>query len=328
MPIPDFQTLMLPLLNIAAEGTEHHIREAVNNLAAQFGLTEDELKELLPSDVDSVFDNRVGWARTYLKKAGLIQYARRGYFQITDRGRNVLSQNPPKITVSFLRQFPEFRDFHAPKKSSIDNSAQDSNENATETPEELLASEYLNLREQVESELLARVKACPPEFFERLVVRLLTTMGYGGSLADAGRAIGKSGDGGIDGVIKEDKLGLDLLYIQAKRWDAATVGRPEIQKFVGALYGRKAKKGIFMTTSTFSKDARGYVDSLDSKVILIDGAQLAELMFEYGVGVATVNTYAIKRIDSDFFEEEIPAVLGDAAGKTESEQEAVGDVNS
>jgi restriction system protein len=159
----------------------------------------------------------------------------------------------------------------------------------------------------VEAEILARVKACPPEFFERLVVKLLTNIGYGGSLADAGKAIGKSGDGGIDGVIKEDKLGLDLLYIQAKRWDNTTVGRPEIQKFVGALYGRKAKKGIFITTSTFSKEARDYADALESKVILIDGAQLSELMFDYGVGVAMVNSYVVKRIDSDFFEDEVVA---------------------
>ena len=163
------------------------------------------------------------------------------------------------------------------------------------------------MRKQVEAEILARSKACPPEFFERLVVKVLTTIGYGGSLADARRAIGKSGDGGIDGVIKEDKLGLDLLYIQAKRWDNITVGRPEIQKFVGALYGRKAKKGIFITTSTFSRDAREYAEALESKVILIDGAQLAELMFEYGVGVATVNSYVVKRVDSDFFEDEAVA---------------------
>jgi len=320
MAIPDFQSLMLPLLNIAADGKEHHIREAINSLASQFSLAEAELKELLPSGVDFVFNNRVGWARTYLKKAGLIQYTKRGYFQITDRGRTVLAEKPPKINIAFLRRFPEFLDFQAAKKTTTEEVGQTSQEqeDVTETPEELLASEYVKLRKQVEAELLTRVKACPPEFFERLVVRLLTTIGYGGSLADAGRAVGKAGDGGIDGVIKEDKLGLDLLYIQAKRWDATIVGRPEIQKFVGALHGRKAKKGIFMTTSTFSKDAREYAESLDTKVILIDGARLSELMFEYGIGVATVNTYEIKRIDSDFFEEEIPAVLGESTVKTES----------
>src|SRR5271157_4535871 len=317
MAIPDYQSAMLPLLNVAADGREHHIRAAINQLAEQFGLTEVERKELLPSGVDGVFDNRVGWARTYLKKAGLIEYPKRGYFQITERGKSVLVQHPAKIDVAFLRQYPEFVEFHAPKKIAPGTGevGGESPENGSETPEELLSSGYLKLRKQVEAELLARIKACPPEFFERLVVKVLTTIGYGGSLADAGRGIGKSGDGGIDGVIKEDKLGLDLLYIQAKRWDNITVGRPEIQKFVGALYGRKAKKGIFITTSTFSKDAREYADALESKVILIDGTQLTELMFEYGVGVATINSYIVKRIDSDFFEDEaVTSAAAEAVG--------------
>ncbi|MGA8553536.1 MAG: winged helix-turn-helix domain-containing protein, partial [Candidatus Acidiferrales bacterium] len=249
MPIPDYQTLMLPLLKIAGDGKEHHIRDAINSLAAQFGLTDEERKELLPSGVDRVFNNRIGWARTYLKKAGLIGYPERGYFQITDRGQKILAESPTKITVAFLKRFPEFVEFSTAKRSTEGESAAelDSPEASNGTPEESLAAGYLKLRKQIESELLARVKACAPEFFERLVVTLLTTMGYGGSLADAGRAIGKSGDGGVDGVIKEDKLGLDLLYIQAKRWDDTTVGSPEIQKFVGALYGKKAKKGIFIT---------------------------------------------------------------------------------
>jgi len=306
MPIPDFQTVMLPLLKMASDGKEQQIRDAINNLAVQFGLNEAERKELLPSGVDRIFDNRIGWARTYLKKAGLIDYPKRGSFQITERGQKILTQGPPKITIAVLKQFPEFVQFNTAKKSVVDGSATelDGAENSNETPEETLAAGYMNLRKQIESELLARVKACPPDFFERLVVTLLTTMGYGGSLADAGRAIGKSGDGGVDGLIKEDKLGLDLLYIQAKRWDDTTVGSPEIQKFVGALYGKKAKKEIFITTSTFSKAAVEYATGLDSKIILIDGAQLAELMFDYGVGVSTVNSYAVKRIDSDFFSEE------------------------
>lgn len=317
MAIPDYQSAMLPLLKVAADGRDHHIRAAINQLAEEFGLTDVERKELLPSGVDGVFDNRVGWARTYLKKAGLIEYPKRGYFQITDRGKLALAQHPAKIDVPFLRQYPEFVEFHAPRKitASTGEVGGEASENGTETPEELLSSGYLKLRKQVEADLLARIKACPPEFFERLVVKVLTTIGYGGSLADAGRAIGKSGDGGIDGVIKEDKLGLDLLYIQAKRWDNITVGRPEIQKFVGALYGKKAKKGIFITTSTFSKDAREYADALESKVILIDGAQLTELMFEYGVGVATINSYTVKRIDSDFFEDEaVTSAAAESAG--------------
>jgi len=302
--IPNYQTLMLPLLKIAGDGKEHTKTEALNDLAKHFGVTEDERREILPSGNQEVFDNRLGWARTYLKKAGLIQYPQRGHFQITDRVTSVLAQNPALINVAYLRQFPEFQEFHAPRSTTNDAEPHESTESLSETPEELLAAGYLRLRQQLELELLARVKACPPDFFERLVVKLLTTIGYGGSVADAGKALGRSGDGGVDGVIKEDKLGLDLLYIQAKRWDNATVGRPEIQRFVGALHGKRAKKGIFITTSTFTRDAREYAESLETKVILIDGAQLAELMFDYGVGVSAESTYVVKRIDSDFFEDE------------------------
>ena len=262
---------------------------------------------MLPSGVDRVFDNRIGWARTYLKKAGLIEYPKRGFFKATERGLKVIAKNLKKIDISFLKQYPEFRDFYGPKKASLAPAIElggDDTDGVAVTPEEALAAGYYKLRQQIESDLLTRVKMCTPDFFERLVVKLLTTMGYGGSLADAGRAIGKTGDGGVDGVIKEDKLGLDLLYIQAKRWDNTTVGSPEIQKFVGALYGKKAKKGIFITTSVFSKTAIEYASGLESKVVLIDGVQLADFMFEYGVGVATVNNYAIKRIDTDFFSDE------------------------
>ncbi len=315
MAIPDYQTAMLPLLSLAGDGKAHQIREATNDLAKKFALTGSELKETLPSGIGGIFDNRVGWARTYLKKAGLLSYPKRSHFQITERGSTVLSKNPSNIDVKFLRNFPEFLEFHAPKKSTGEQPIAESPEESSETPEELLASGYLKLRKQLESDLLARVKSSPPDFFERLVVLLLTTMGYGGSLSDAGKAIGKAGDGGIDGVIKEDKLGLDLLYIQAKRWDNATVGRPEIQKFVGALYGKKAKKGIFITTSTFSTEARDYVQGIESRVILINGAQLGELMFEYGVGVSTVNSYAVKRIDSDFFDDEAGPEMGEVSSQ-------------
>ncbi len=305
MAIPDYQTLMLPLLKIAADGEIHTKRDTVNLLAEQFNVSDDERKELLPSGSQEIFDNRVGWARTYLKKAELINYVQRGQFQITERGKSVLAKNPPKITVAFLKQFPEFQEFHKPVRSATNEPVEaPETEAAAETPEELVGSGYLKLRKQVEQDVLARVNACPPEFFERLVVKLLTTIGYGGSMADAGKRLGKTGDGGVDGVIKEDKLGLDLLYIQAKRWNDATVGRPEIHKFVGALQGQRAKKGIFITTSTFTKDAKDYVDAIDTKVVLIDGGRLAELMFEYGVGVQIVNSYVVKRIDSDFFDED------------------------
>lgn len=300
MGIPDYQTVMLPLLRLTSDGKEHQIREAVERLANQFNLSEGERKETLPSG-GTIFDNRVGWARTYLKKAGLLSYPKRTYFAITQRGQETLRKNLPKIDVGFLRSFPEFREFQAAEK---DDSGRLVNAAApNETPEELLASGYLGLRKQLESDVLTRLKLCSPDFFEKLVVRLLTTMGYGGSLTDAGRAIGKTADGGVDGVIKEDKLGLELLFIQAKRWDSNVVGRPEIQKFVGALHGQKAKKGIFLTTSSFSKEARDYAVGLDDRrVILIDGTQLAELMFDYGIGVSTINSYVVKRIDSDFFE--------------------------
>jgi len=305
MAIPDYQSLILPVLKIAGDGNQHNTRETIALLADHFGLSDAERKQMLASGVASVFDDRFGWARYYLKRAGLLQNPRRGYFQITDRGKAVLAQQPQKIDVKLLRQFPEFEEFYSPKKSGGDELIHEPDEESTaETPEELLASGYLKLRKQLEFDGLARVKARLPDFFERLVVRLLTTMGYGGSLADAGKAIGKSGDGGIDGVIKEDKLGLDLLYIQAKRWDNSSVGRPEIQKFVGALHGKRARKGIFLTTSTFTREAKDYAEGLETKVILIDGAQLAELMFDYGVGVSTANSYVVKRIDSVFFEDE------------------------
>jgi restriction system protein len=307
---------MLPLLKIGTGGQEHHIRDVMATLAIQFGVTEEERKELLPSGIDHIFDNRVGWARTYLKKAGLIEYTKRGYFQITERGQQVLKEKPARIDAAFLRRFPEFVEFQTTRKTDAQIEADEKVQESSQTPEEAVAAGYQKLKEQVEADLLARVKSCPPEFFERLVVRLLTTMGYGGSLADAGKAIGKTGDGGVDGVIKEDRLGLELLYIQAKRWDSTTVGSPEIQKFVGALYGKKARKGIFITTSTFSKSAIDYAAGLDSKVILLDGASVSELMFEHGVGVTTVNNYEIKKVDNDFFDDaEVAAPATKAIGK-------------
>lgn len=292
---------MLPLLQFLADGEEHKMRDATNALAVKFELTETERKELLPSG-SGIFENRVGWARMYLKKAGLIQSPKWGHLQITGRGRNTLAQSPAAIEVVYLKQFPEFVEYYTGEKPEELTAAQ-SQEAVTETPEELLAVGHQKLRRQLEADLLARVKSCPLEFFERLVVRLLIAMGYGGSLTDAGRAIGKTGDGGIDGIIKEDKLGLDILLVQAKRWNNTTVGRPDVQAFVGALHGRKARKGMFITTSTFSKDAREYADGLEIRVILIDGSKLAELMFEHDVGVSAQSSYVVKRIDTDFFDD-------------------------
>lgn len=285
MSIPDYQSVMLPLLRFVSDGAEHRFRDAIVQLANEFKLDPVELNETLPSG-GKIFENRVGWARTYLKKAMLLQYPRRLNIQITDRGKKVLRKNPKKIDVGFLKQFPEFLDFQSPKKSGKDGALIETQEAPKETPEELLASGYLKLRKQLELDVLDRVKSGSSEFFERMVVQLLTRMGYGGSIADAGQAIGKSGDGGIDGVIKEDRLGLDLLFIQAKKWDGNSVGRPEIQKFVGALHGQKATKGVFITTSSYSKEAKQYAEGIERRVILIDGEQLAKLMIDYNLGVA------------------------------------------
>jgi len=301
MAIPDYQSIMLPLLRFTGDNQEHSLREAIETLAEEFKLTDEEKKELLPSGQQATFDNRVGWARTYMKKAGLLETTRRGYFQINKRGLNVLKDKPQKINVQFLEQFKEFIEFR--KKSNINKKETTQEELPLETPEESLESAYQKLREGLATELLQAVLKCSPTFFERLVVDLLVKMGYGGSRKEAGQALGKSGDGGIDGIIKEDKLGLDIIYIQAKRWEG-TVGRPEIQKFAGALQGQRARKGIFLTTSSFSKEAIEYVKYIDSKIILIDGARLSEYMIDHNVGISPIAVYEVKRIDSDYFIED------------------------
>jgi restriction system protein len=305
MAIPDYQTLMLPLLRIASGGREHRVRDALEQLASEFKLTDVERAELLPSGTAPVFDNRVGWARTYLKQAGLLTSPKRGTFQITESGRALLAKNPPHINVALLEQYPAFVEFKTRRKDKDDAELKPKSppevSASDETPEDALAEAYKTLRRNLESELLDQVRAASPAFFERLVIDLLVAMGYGGSRQDAGRAIGRSGDEGIDGIIKEDKLGLDAIYVQAKRWEA-TVGRPEIQKFAGALQGQRASKGVFITTSTFSRDAGDYVNAINSKIILIDGEGLAGLMIDHNVGVAPVGVYELKRIDSDYFE--------------------------
>lgn len=303
MPIPDYQSIMLPILQLASDGEEHRTRDAIASVAKVFGLTDEELGQLNPSGSDYVFGNRFGWARTYLKKAGLIQYTAWGKFRITDAGKALLTTSPQKIDLTTLKQYPEFLGFYGGSRPGESASAASDIE-VEETPEELIASSRGTLRKLVQAELLAKIAASTPKFFERLVVSLLTTMGYGGSLADAGQALGRPHDGGIDGVIKEDKLGLDLLYIQAKRWKDTTVGSSDVQSFVGALAGVKARRGVFITTSKFSKEAIAYAASLENRVILIDGERLTELMFEYSLGVSTLNTYSVKRVDNDFFDED------------------------
>lgn len=303
MTIPDFQSLMLPVLQLAGDQREHAIQETIELLAKQFRLSNSELKELLPSGRQAIFDNRVGWSRTYLKKAGLLYSPRRSYFQITPRGLEVLRQAPNSINIRYLRQFPEFVEFQS-KSSKLNNSTEDVVEESSQSPGEEFELAYQRIRQALATELLQTVKTCSPTFFERLVVDLLVKMGYGGTRKDAGQAIGKSGDGGIDGIIKEDRLGLDIVFIQAKRWDDTAIGRPEIQKFAGALQGQRAKKGIFITTAKFTQSAYDYVSMIESKIVLIDGDTLAQLMIDYSVGVNVVATYELKRMDSDYFIEE------------------------
>jgi restriction system protein len=301
MGVPDFQSIMLPLLKFSADKLEHSSRESIEYLSQEFNLTEEDRKELLPSGTQAVFDNRVGWARTYLKKAGLLESKKRGYFNITDQGLKVLEQNPTKITIEFLMQFPGYVEFRTGVKKDTANEPEIPKEELT--PEESLEYSYQKLRDNVAQELINNVKTCSLEFFEKLVVDLLLNMGYGGSRKDAGEAIGKSGDEGIDGIIKEDKLGLDTIYIQAKRWEN-TVSRPEIQKFAGALQGQQAKKGVFITTSNFSQGAEEFAYKIDSKVVLIDGEQLAQLMIDNDIGVSKIKSYELKKVDIDYFYEE------------------------
>lgn len=301
MAIPDYQSCMLPLLKLVADGNEHSLREVVELLAGVFQLTEAERAELLPSGGQQVFHNRIGWARSYLKKAGLLDAPRRGRFRITPRGLDVLAGQPVRIDVRFLEQFPEFVQFReGSRKDGAEVPALPQDE-SDRTPEEMLEIAHQKIRSELAQELINRILTCSPAFFESLVVELLVKMGYGGSRKDAGERIGQSGDGGIDGIIKEDRLGLDVIYLQAKRWQGS-VGRPEIQKFVGALQGQRARKGVFITTSGFTSDAVDYVSRVDTKVVLIDGPLLASLMIDFDVGVSAAAAYTVKKIDSDYFD--------------------------
>lgn len=300
MAIPDFQSIMRPLLEHLADGQIKKNRQTNEYLANHFKLTDEELSQLLPSGYARIFDNRIGWAKTHLKKAGLIEAPGRGQYRITQRGLDALKEGTKKINLNYLRQFDDYKNFKAGSTTDKGAPAQDKDEELT--PSEYIEIGYQKVRDELEQELIKQIKAASPAFFENLVVELLVAIGYGGSRKDAGETLGKSGDGGVDGVIKEDRLGLDVIYLQAKRWEG-TVGRPEIQKFAGALQGHKAKKGIFLTTSSFSADARAYVDSLGSRIVLIGGEKLAALMIDAGVGVSKIATYDIKAIDSDYFEE-------------------------
>jgi restriction system protein len=300
--IPDFQKIMLPFLTILSDGLEHTTSETNEKIAKHFGLTDEELNQYLPSGTAKTFPNRVAWTKSYFKMAGVLENTKRSSFKITDIGKKFLIDNPKEINIKILKTLPTFLERTSRSKDEgisidIDNAQSDA------TPEEILESSYLIIRKNLSQELLLKVKSCSPSFFENLVVELLVKMGYGGSIQDAGRSIGRSGDEGIDGIIKEDRLGLDVIYIQAKRWEGV-VGRPEIQKFIGALAGQGAKKGVFITTSRFTHEAKEYHPKNDTKIVLIDGEQLTDLMIDFNLAVSTTNTFEVKRIDNDYFGEE------------------------
>lgn len=305
MAVPTFQDVMLPVLKAFSDGREHAISEIDDSVAKAMGITSDDLAEKVTSGVGTKWKDRTHWARYYMKRAGLLSTPRRGAWLITDEGQKLLAEKLDRVDTKVLRRFESFLQFTARIGASTPKVSDDipAQKEGDETPEETIGRAYKTLRRTLEDDVLQKLKACTPGYFEDIVVQLLVAMGYGGSLADAGKAVGRSGDGGIDGIIKEDKLGLDVIYIQAKRWESV-VGRPEIQKFVGALAGRRANKGVFITTSGFTKDAVEYADGVQQKVILLDGSRLAELMIEHGKGVTTMETYTLKKIDNDFFEEE------------------------
>ncbi len=291
---------MRPLLEAHSDEEEHLNRDIVALLADRFNLSPEERREMLPSGRAKLFDNRVGWAKTHVLKAGLLEAPRRGVSKITSRGLKTLQENPKRIDLKVLDAFQDHRNFrNTPREANHTDQLNEPND-CDQTPEELLENAFLKVRRQVETDLLSQIMDNPPDFLERVIVDLVVRMGYGGSRKDAGEALGRSGDEGIDGIIKEDPLGLDIIYLQAKRWEGV-VGRPEIQKFAGALQGQRARKGIFITTSTFTAEALEYVSRIDTKIILIDGARLTKLMFDHGVGVATSSSYEVKKIDSDYF---------------------------
>ena len=304
MPIPPFQNLFRPFLELASDGQVRSTHDVAAALAVTFKLTPDELAELLPSGTQPRFQNRVAWAKSFLTKAGTLESTGRNRFKITARGLNLLTSEPGRIDNRTLSQFPEFQEFRSQQGSDTQHG--DTSEGVAvpelqaQTPEEQLEAAYQTIREQLAQALITQVMQCSPSFFEQLVVDLLLAMGYGGSRRDAGAAVGKTADGGIDGIIKEDRLGLDVVYIQAKRWESS-VGSPVVRDFVGSLVGHSANKGVLITPSRFTKEAIEYAQRIPQKVVLIDGAMLASLMIDFGIGVSDVTSYSVKRLDADHF---------------------------
>ncbi|NIK89265.1 restriction system protein [Rhizomicrobium palustre] len=309
MPIPDYQTLMLPILRLSSEA-EKSVSDVESEIADQFRLSEDDRNELLPSGKQRVFHNRLHWAKFYLSKAGLMSIPRRGRFIATEAGKELLRRGIDKIDLRLLLEIPSFKEFYRPDTATAaepSSNAQEitSNTDSAQTPEEEIDTAHKKLTLALRAELLDRISRNSPAFFEQTIVDLLVAMGYGGSHKDAAQQLGRTGDGGVDGVVNEDRLGLDRVYIQAKRYAAgSTVGRPDVQAFVGSLVGFGATKGVFVTTSSFSTQARDYAKHLTQRVILIDGTTLADLMIEHNVGVRINRKIEFKRIDEDFFVDE------------------------
>ena len=307
MPIPPFQDLFRPFLEYTSDGQVRSTQDVAASLAQKFDLTPEEIAEVLPSGRQTKFHNRVAWAKSFLSKACVIENTGRNRFRITPRGLSLLANEAGRIDNRTLAQFPEFQEFRGQHENvgGVEQPAQGQllAEAQAQTPEEQLEAAYQTIREQLAQALIAQVMQCSPAFFEQLVVDLLLAMGYGGSRRDAGQAVGKTADGGIDGIIKEDRLGLDVIYLQAKKWEG-NVGRPEVQKFAGALQGQRANKGILITTSGFSRDALEYVNIIATKIILIDGETLASLMVDHNVAVTRMGTYELKKIDADYFDGE------------------------
>jgi len=306
MAIPEFQSFMLPVLTVASDAKDHSVSQFKEAVAPIMAISDVDMKEMLPSGTKTRYEDRVNWSITYLYEAKLITRVRRGVYQITDRGKQVLAAKPEKITVALLNQYPEFIEFNKPKDNGTEKSAPEPASVAmlTQTPEERVESGFQELTDSLANEVLESVKKASSSFFERLVVKLLVAMGYGGSIQDAGKAVGKTNDGGIDGIIKEDKLGLDNVFIQAKRYSEQSVGSKIVREFIGSLTVRRARKGVLITTSTFTQEAIACVQNLDQRIVLIDGQQLAALMIEHNVGVAIAKTYELKKIDQDFFDGE------------------------
>ncbi|MCV0425777.1 MAG: restriction endonuclease [Roseibium sp.] len=309
MPIPDYQSLMLPVLRYAAE-SEQRVPDLADRIANDLGLSEEAREELLPSGRQRVLHNRVHWAKFYMSKAGLIDSPARGRFIASEAGRRFLVSNPERLDTRTLMQIPEFVEFCESSKSGSGGSSQDAvnqqeGEGSSATPEEQIEQAYRSLNAALRADLLDRIRENSPIFFEKLIVELLVAMGYGGSHKNAAEQLGRSGDGGVDGVINEDRLGLDRIYVQAKRYaEGNSIGRPEVQGFVGSLVGLGATKGVFVTTSGFSRGAVEYARNLPQRVILIDGNRLADLMIEHGVGTRSQQTLQIQRLDEDFFTED------------------------